>query len=180
MLVRSLEILSEQGDLVPLLQEAGEVNVVLLNAAVPPARFAWLSQAVTNAKRAGTPARFTGETNSYLFNVHSFNDSANRVLFPLASMFNDDPATCAAGGVPRYATACVDESARLRPPPTQEAPSVTEFNAWNVDATSVVFDHSDIYKGRVASLVADLVYGNDKTRWPKVAGPRDAGSRCRD
>jgi len=58
--------------------------------------------------------------------------------------------------------------------------SVTEFNAWNVDATSVVFDHSDIYKGRVASLVADLVYGNDKTRWPKVAGPRDAGSRCRD
>ena len=182
MLVRSLEILSERGDLVPLLQEAGEVNVVLLNAAVPPARFEWLSQAVTSAKRAGTPARFTGETNSYLFNVHSFNDSANRVLFPLASMFNDDPATCAAGacGVPRYATVCVDESAGLHPPLAREAPSVTEFNAWNVDATRVVFDHSDIYKGRVATLVADLVYGNEKTRWPKVPGAPDAGDRCRD
>jgi hypothetical protein len=176
MLVRSLEKLSEENQLVPFLQAAGNVNVVLVNAAMPPSRFDWISKAVTAAKRQKTAARFTEETKSYLFNVHSFNDTANRVLFRLASLFNDDPATCAAGacGVPDYETLCVDNSGKpglqkvLVPPPDTLS---NRLNAWNVDATPIVFAHSDIYKGRMATLLAELLY---KRRFPERPLPEES------
>jgi hypothetical protein len=183
MLVRTLEQMSTDGTLVPLLLAAGEVNVVLLNAAIPPERFEWLSQAVTNAKRAGIPARITEETNSYLFNVHSFNDTANRVLFRMASVFNDDPSTCAAGacGVPGYPTLCVDESGKALPPPVI-AKDVTikalGLNAFNVDVSKIVFDHNDVYKGRIASLITDLLYDQQKRTWAHSIAKSDNDPLC--
>jgi hypothetical protein len=182
MLVRSLEKLSEENQLVPFLQAAGNVNVVLVNAAMPPAGFDWISKAVTEAKRQGTSARFTAETKSYLFNAHSHNDTANRVLFRLASLFNDDPATCAAGacGVPDYETLCVDNSGKpglrkvLAPPPGTLS---DRLNAWNVDATPIVFAHSDIYKGRVATLLAELLY---KRRFPERRFSEESNALAED
>jgi hypothetical protein len=185
MLVRALEELKARNELVPFLQTAGSVNVVLVNAAVPPTRFDWIREAVAEARRLQAPARFTDETASYLFNVHSFSDGANRALFRLASMFNDDPATCAAGacGVPGYATLCVDDSGKLELEEAAESiatETAGRLNAWNVDATRIVFDHSDIYKGRMATLIADLLYDQDaKRRFPAAADTESpAPARC--
>jgi hypothetical protein len=180
MLVRALETLSSTGALVPLLQQAETVNVVLLNAAVPPERFEWISDAVISAKRAGVPGRFKQETRSYLFNIHSFNDTPNRVLFRLASAFNDDPSTCAAGacGVARYATLCVDDSGKLQPLGAASRALQERVNVWNVDATRVVFDHTDIYKGRIASLVSDLIYSDEKAKWPDAPEFPETENRC--
>ena len=110
--------------------------------------------AETVVKESGeTASRFSKDR--YLFNVHSLKDSANRRLFRLAGLFNDDPATCAAGacGVPRYPTVCVDDSGKVQPGTATLAPSGPRLNVFNVDASQIVFDHTDIYKGRVASLV---------------------------
>ena len=183
MLVRALERLSSDGTLAPLLRSAGETNIALLNAAIAPEQFEWLTRAVANAKRSGSPARFTDETNSYFFNLHSFNDGANRFLFRLASVADDDPFSCAAGacGVPQYATMCVDGSGET----TLKGVGVTDsipgeaINAWNIDTSAIVFDHGDIYKGRVVSLIADLLYGAAKTTWSHQVPSRSTLSRCR-
>ena len=166
MLVRALETLDSDGELVPLLEAASQVNVVLIDAAMPTDRFDWVADAVTRSKGKGVSARFTEETASYLFNVHSFNDRANRTLFKLASLFNSDPVACAAGacGVPGYPTVCVDDSGELWWSGQTPGPTSERFNAWNVDATRIVFDHSDIYKGRVASMVATLLYDEQARR----------------
>jgi hypothetical protein len=129
------------------------------------------------------PARFTASTGSYMFNLHSFNDSANRILFKIASIFNDDEATCAAGacGVAAYSTLCVDEAGRI---PTQSGLRSSDasgrINVWNVDTTKIVFNHSDIYKGRMATLIADLLYDeNAKRSFPSiVASLPPTENRC--
>lgn len=177
MMLGSLLELHRREQLVPLLEIADSLNVVLLNAAMPATGFDWIAEAVAEAQRRRQRARLTQATNSYLFNVHSFQDSANRVLFRLASTFNDDPAGCGAGacGVPGYVTVCVDAAGKLDlhtslAPATR--PPDDRLNVWNIDASSIVFDHTDIYKGRVATLVADLLYDEDlKQRLP----PGDSG-----
>jgi hypothetical protein len=171
MVVRGLRALHETGDLVPLLVAAGPVNVALLNAAMAPDDLGWLREALARASerksagRAQPPPRFTVASDAFLFNVHSRRDAANRYLFPTASLFTDDRAVCGSGacGVPGYATLCVDGSGQIVAPPRPAAsgerpPPDRVLAAWNVDATEVVFDHSDIYKGRVALLVANLLY----------------------
>lgn len=180
MIVRAMETLQDEGKLVPLLQAVRSVDVVLLNAAIPPERFEWLSNAVARAREQKAPARFTEDTNSYLFNVHSLNDTANRILFRIASVFNDDPATCAAGacGVPAYATLCVDDSGQIRNADSQTG-AVSPFNAWNVDATRIVFDHTDIYKGRVAALISTLIFDEkQKESFRAQASTPDMDARC--
>ena len=102
------------------------------------------------------------------------------MLFRLASTFTDDEATCAAGacGVQSYATLCVDNSGQVRPKP-ERAGEASPFNAWNVDATQIVFEHSDIYKGRVASLLAALVFDDEqKRRFPTQSSGEDTELRC--
>lgn len=182
MIVRSLKTLQDRDELIPLLVTAGSANVILINAALPPTRFDWIEEAVTKAK---TLARFTDDTGSYLFNIHSFRDSANRRLFPIASLFNDDPATCAAGacGVPDYATLCVDNSGEIQLTIDLSSGAnaeQVELNAWNVDASKVVFEHSDIYKGRIATLIATLLYDQElKQQFPRNFDPNNSPkSRC--
>jgi len=157
MLVESMHKLDEEEDLVEFLSAPDSVNVLLLNPAIAPESFAWIGDAVSRSRAKGERARFTDDTGSYLFNVHSRHDSANRILFRLASLFNDDPANCAAGacGVPCYPSARVNESGGLD---SRRPRDSSDINAWNIDATPIVFGHSDIYKGRVASLVANLLY----------------------
>ena len=186
MIVRSLEFLKKYGELVPFLTAADSVNVVLLNPAVSAARFDWINEAVNEAQRQKVRARFTESTASYLFNIHSYNDSANRFLFPVASVFIDDQVGCAAGacGVPSYPTLCVDASGKLQLDALDIAgvhDLSDRLNAWNIDATQIVFDHSDIYKGRVATLVPDLLYDkNVKQRFATtpLASNQHLASRC--
>ena len=177
MLVRAMETLRGE-KLVALLQSARSMDVALLNAAISPASFEWLSDEVAGARKAGTPARFSDDTRSYLFNLHSFHDVANRVLFRLASVLDDDPSACAAGacGVPSFATLCVDDAGQVRLPPGVEARPL--FNAWNVDTTRIVFEHSDIYKGRIAALLSSLVFNErQKAALRGTAGTGTEG-RC--
>jgi hypothetical protein len=184
MLVRSFETLDRRQQLTPLLLSAENVNVVLLNAAMPPERFEWINNAVKQARAHKAPARFTEDTASYLFNVHSFNDSANRILFPLASVFNDDPAGCGAGacGVRNYPTVCIDDAGHILKPKVNATASAanSSLNGWNIDSTKIVFSHTDIYKGRVSTLVADLLYNKDsRSEFPNASNsdmPTD--TRC--
>lgn len=180
MLVRTLERMQVHGTLVPFLQSLGTVNVVLINAAIGPSQFDWLQRAIAQAKGSGKPGRFTEETDAYLYNVHSFQDDANRALYPLASLFDDDESACGAGacGVRAYATICVaDTGERILPPSAARARSIL---TWNVDATPIVFGHSDIYKGRVARLVVDLLYDAEgRKRYPdSSADLPDTANRC--
>ncbi len=183
MLVRAFEILQKRGDFVPFLAASESINVVLINPALPAERFDWIAEALRTENERKSSSRFAPDTASYLFNVHSFNDSVNRVLFPIASVFSDDPVGCAAGacGVPGYATVCVDATGALLP----ERPDATErdapgqfLNAWIIDATKIDFDHGDIYKGRVATLVADLLYDDKaRDRFPRAAAATQGRSR---
>lgn len=185
MIVHGLQHLSAEGKLPRLLERAAGVNVVLLNGALPADDFRWLLRAVA-ARPDSRSTRFSLASDSGLYNVHSFHDSANRYLFPLASAFNPDPSACAAGacGVPELTTLCVDGAGRLpRTPPggTGRRPTATDLlAAWNVDATPVVFDHSDIYKGRVARLVVDLLFRADRASLAAVGrgGETPTADRC--
>ena len=185
MLVRSLATLSKRDKLVPFLLASASANVVLLNAAVPAANFDWIASAIRANISSGTPARLTEATSSYLFNIHSFNDGANRVLFPLASTFDDDAVGCAAGacGVPDYATICIDDHGSIRETgllnPAAASNPTARVNVWNVDATEIVFSHTDIYKGRVAHLLPDLIYGPLRSRFPaNRSGLASPAERC--
>ena len=35
--------------------------------------------------------------------------------------------------------------------------NLTESNLWNVDASTIIFSHTDIYKGRIANLIWELI-----------------------
>ena len=157
MTVASLEKLHKDGQLPGFLHSAGSTNVMLLNAAVAPDRFLWIPDTI---RLSGKGVMRSGDTQqtSYLFNVHSYNDSATRWLFPMASLFNDEPATCAAGacGVPQFATIPLDEAGELIVSGCRNV--AKNINAWNIDATEVVSSHTDIYKGRIATLISRLAY----------------------
>jgi len=188
MLVRALKTVSDRGDLPKLLQQIGAVNVVLINAAVSTDRFEWILDKISKAKPQGLPARSSLASDSRLYNIHSFNDSANRYLFRLASVFSPDVAECAAGacGVPAWPTLCVDSSGHVvgaELPAIRRPGSPTEqLVAWNVDVSSMVFDHTDIYKGRVARLVVDLLFRTEPERRAELGrrGSTAVGKRCPD
>lgn len=160
MIIKSLKKLSDDGDLVPILNNLESTNVILINAAAPPSFFSWIDGTVAKAWKLSQPARFTSSTSSYLLNLHSEKDQANRVLFRIASAFNDDEQSCAVGacGIPDYPTICVDNAGKLIEPEIRANKAAADINIKNIDATNIVFGHSDIYKGRIASLLADLLY----------------------
>jgi len=182
MIVGALRELSNRDRLAKLVQPAAFVNAVLLNAAIAPGDLHWLVENVVRVPGG----RFSSASHSGLYNIHSLKDSANRYLFPLASMFSGDPVECAVGacGVPEFATLCLDESGRIstKRPNAESQPSQTDamLAAWNVDATKVVFEHSDIYKGRVAHLVTELLFEDNRQTFAAVArpGPLPVAERC--
>jgi pimeloyl-ACP methyl ester carboxylesterase len=190
MLVRALRELHQRQRLPGLIERADAFNVVLLNAALPAADFVWLQDTIRQerqkARRDRPPRRFSLASDSGVYNVHSFHDSANRYLFRLAALFSPEPAECAAGacGVPQFTTLCVDDSGELRTPPTTTEdqgglPRSQILAAWNVDATAIVFEHSDIYKGRLAKLVVDLLLRRDREELARLAvGGDEPAQRC--
>jgi len=161
---------------VPILQSVDATNVILINAAAPPTFFDWISEAVLDAWLKGTPARFTGSTGSYLLNLFSDQDSANKYLFRMASAFNDDPQSCAVGacGIPDMPTLCVDKAGKVVKPEIRAPLEKPELNVRNVDTSRIVYGHSDIYKGRMASLIADLLYDPPSRALLEVSAPAEA------
>lgn len=175
MIIRSFRELSDDGKLVPILKSVDATNVVLINAAAPPTFFDWISEAVLEAWLKDAPARFTGSTGSFLLNLHSDQDSANKYLFRMASAFNDDPQSCAVGacGIPNMPTLCVDHAGELVEPEVRATLERPELNVRNIDTSRIVYGHSDIYKGRMASLIADLLYDPPTRALLELAAPVD-------
>jgi len=159
-----------------LLRHVDRLNMVLLNAAVGPEDFkpieavalrepidqkergellsAVQAQAGSKVSAATTTKIYAG----YTFNVYSGHDIANRWLFPIGALLTTDEARCAIGACPveGYETINVTPTGRLAEPPNPAALAPGQAAAWNVNANQVIFDHSDIYKGRVAALLFDL------------------------
>jgi hypothetical protein len=168
-----------------LLDRVGAMNVVLLNGALSAEDFRWLLQSVQATQSGRVEQRISLTSDAGLYNVHSFQDTANRVLFPLASALGRDEGGCAAGacGVHALSTVCVDPLGRLpavgSAGTSRTASATDKLAAWNIDATSIVFDHGDIYKGRVARLVVDLLFRRDRDDLAKVARGTDRPTRER-
>lgn len=90
-----------------------------------------------------------------IFNIFSQNDYASRFLFPIASMFTpDDSVDCALGGCRAldYPTIEIGAAGHVIFPTIEN-----KDNIWNVDASPIIFSHADIYKGRVAGLIWELL-----------------------
>ena len=103
-----------------------------------------------------------------IFNVYSTRDLANGVLFRFAALLNSDETSKGAGAypVPGFPEIPVLSSGRVNG--NTSGPRDTQLK--NVNATEIVFDHSDIYKGRVSILITELLKISDESRprWSKV------------
>jgi pimeloyl-ACP methyl ester carboxylesterase len=162
MLISALARMAARNTLKTFLHAAASVDIVVLNAAIPPSRFNAVAESIATAGHEVPAGKFLQPWRSRVFNVHSFRDHANRFLFPIASIFDSDAVTCAAGacGVPDYGTLCVDyRGGVIRSSPASIPLSHQRANVWNVDASEIIFSHADIYKGRVAELLTVLMYG---------------------
>jgi pimeloyl-ACP methyl ester carboxylesterase len=158
-----------------LLRRVDRLNIVLLNAAIGPEDFKPVEavalrepadpnergellstvQAQVGKVSATTTSKIYA---GYTFNVYSGHDVANRYLFPLASLLTDDEARCGIGACPvdGYETINVTPTGHLAEPPNPAALAPGMATAWNINAEQVIFDHTDIYKGRVATLLFEL------------------------
>ena len=131
-------------------------DLLLLNAAIssedllPTAR---RSRLHPNRPKPGPVLR--DSVNTPVYNIYSSKDVANGVAFRLASIFTSDEAACGAGScaVDDFPILKVDSLGHFSEtalPPTKEL-------FWNVDATEIIDAHNDIYKGRVALLLSELL-----------------------
>ena len=98
-----------------------------------------------------------------VFTVYSSNDWANKYLFPMASTLTSDRIACALGGCGsgdehKY---YVDVGGYLA-----SNESIQNARLLDIDATAIISSHTDIYKGRVASLIWQLV-----TLYPVIPVP---------
>jgi hypothetical protein len=104
-----------------------------------------------------------------IFNVYSTRDLANGVLFRFAALVNSDETAKGAGAypVPGFPEIAVLSSGRV----DQNTSGPRDTQLKNVNATEIVFDHADIYKGRVSILITELLRIADESRpwWSKVA-----------
>lgn len=94
-------------------------------------------------------------TDLRLYNVMSSNDMADRYLYRIGSIGERGGPLCAIGACKLRQwqhSVEVSNSGAL-----SEIPNLKKSNVWNVDASEVVYSHSDIYKGRVANLIWELL-----------------------
>jgi len=94
-----------------------------------------------------------------IFNVYSERDWANRFLFPISKAFNFKMPYCSIGvyGEPSAPVLTVDEAGII----TEWTPNIGRI--WNVKADSIISSHSDIYKGRIAGLIWNLIAAKELT-----------------
>ena len=102
-----------------------------------------------------TLVELSGLTDLRIYNIFSTHDDANRFLYPIGSFMEHGGPTCAIGacGVFQWPDLVSATSAGS----LDSALDLAETNLWNVDASKVIFSHTDIYKGRIASLVWELI-----------------------
>lgn len=102
-----------------------------------------------------TLVELSGVTDFRIYNIFSTHDYANRLLYPMGSFTERGQPACAIGacGVSQWPhQASVTPAGSLG-----SSMSLTESNLWNVDASTIIFSHTDIYKGRIANLIWELI-----------------------
>jgi hypothetical protein len=102
-----------------------------------------------------TLVQLSGIVDLRIYNIFSSNDQANKLLYPIGSLLEDGGPTCGIGacGVtqwPKTVSATLSGSLKT-------TIDLSESNLWNVDATGIISSHTDIYKGRVANLLWELI-----------------------
>jgi hypothetical protein len=97
----------------------------------------------------------SGLTDLRIYNIFSTHDDANRFLYPIGSFMEHGGPTCAIGacGVFQWPDLVSATSAGS----LDSALDLAQSNLWNVDASKIIFSHTDIYKGRIANLVWELI-----------------------
>lgn len=107
-------------------------------------------------------------TDFRIINIYSEKDYANRFLYPLGAIFNFDSIRCAVGGcgMEVFKTLLVNPGGHLI-----NQPNFQLENVYNVDASPIIHDHSDIYKGRVANLLSEIVLAEGIIESPNEVSP---------
>lgn len=102
-----------------------------------------------------TLVELSGLTDFRIYNVFSSHDDANKFLYPIGSFIERGGSKCAIGGcgVSHWHNLGVATSAGSLEPGLDLAQS----NLWNIDASKIISSHTDIYKGRIANLVWELI-----------------------
>lgn len=94
-------------------------------------------------------------TDVRIFNVFSEHDMADKYLYPLGSILEEGGPACAIGACALSQwddTVVVSKSGEML-----GAPDLKKSNVWNINASEVIYSHSDIYKGRVANLLWEIL-----------------------
>ncbi len=131
-----------------------QTNVITLNAAVAPREVL----RPIGPEEPSLMEVLKNKWHGHFFNVFSRHDRATGALFPLASCFTSDQAARAIGATALggYKVFDVSDSGHVAAPERLRKESVA-----NLDASNIVFDHSDIYKGRVATLLHEIMSAAD-------------------
>lgn len=102
-----------------------------------------------------TITQLASYTDLRVFNLMSSHDMADRYLYRLGSIMEEGGPSCAIGacGLQQWDySVTVEKSGSMK-----VYPDLRISNVWNIDASQVVSSHSDIYKGRVANLLWELL-----------------------
>lgn len=102
-----------------------------------------------------TLVQLSGLTDFRAYNIFSTHDDANRFLYPIGSFMERGGPTCAIGacGVSQWPELVSATAAGG----LESGIDLARSNLWNVDASKVIFSHTDIYKGRIANLMWELI-----------------------
>lgn len=102
-----------------------------------------------------TLVELNGVTDLRIYNIFSAHDYANRLLYPMGSFTERGQPACAIGacGVSQWPhRVSVTPAGSLG-----SSMNLSESNLWNVDASTIISSHTDIYKGRIANLIWELI-----------------------
>ena len=97
----------------------------------------------------------SGLTDFRIYNIFSTHDDANRFLYPMGSLMERGQPACAIGacGVPHWPNLVSATSAGS----LESVIDLSQSNLWNIDASRIILSHTDIYKGRISSLMWELI-----------------------
>ena len=109
-----------------------------------------------------TLVELTGLTDLRIYNIYSIHDDANRYLYPLGSFWETGRSFWETGTLRCAIGACGvfqwPDHVSVTAAGSLETPlDLAQSNLWNVTASKIIFSHTDIYKGRIANLLWELI-----------------------
>jgi hypothetical protein len=143
------------GSRLELLHALDSVDIILLLPAIAPGRAQGATRDLFRILAPLTPQQATFKAEHLkIFNISSKRDWANRILFPTSELFSLRAPRCSIGacGENEFKDLDVNDAGHVIDPRVEST-----FRVWNVRAEKVISSHSDIYKGRIAELIWQLI-----------------------